>query len=117
MADALLIYAELAARGASGADVATGLNYLNQVRTRSGATSLTSYDEMDVLDERARELNLEGHRRSDLIRYNRFAGGSYIWPWKGGTATGTSIPDTYNLFPIPTTALQANPNLTQNPGY
>jgi hypothetical protein len=117
LADAYLIYAELAARGAANTDAATGLGYLNQVRTRAGASSLTSYTDMDVLDERARELNLEGHRRSDLIRYNRFTGGSYIWPWKGGVAQGTSIPDTYKLFPIPTTALQANPNLTQNPGY
>ena len=46
-----------------------------------------------------------------------FTGGSYIWPWKGGSASGSSIPDSYRLFPIPATALQANPNLTQNPNY
>ena len=28
---------------------------------------------------------------------------------------GTAIPATYNVFPIPLTALQANPNLTQKP--
>lgn len=117
LADAYLMYAELAWRGAANTDTATGLGYINQVRTRSGATALTSYDEDDILDERARELNLEGHRRTDLIRFGRFTGSNYIWPWKGGTASGTSIPDSYSVFPIPTTALQANPNLTQNADY
>ena len=46
-----------------------------------------------------------------------FTGGSYLWPWKGGVLNGTSIPATYNVYPIPSSALQANPNLTQNPGY
>ena len=117
LADAYLMYAELALRGAANTDVSTGLGYLNQVRNRSGASPLNSYSEDDVIDERGRELNLEGHRRSDLIRFGRFTGSTYTWPWKGGTAQGSSIPDTYSLFPIPTTALQSNRNLTQNPGY
>jgi hypothetical protein len=62
-------------------------------------------------------LNLEGHRRTDLIRFGKFTGGSYVWPWKGGAKDGASIPDTYKLFPIPLSALQSNPNLKQNPGY
>ena len=95
------------------------LTYVNDVRERSNADpiSMGELDEDFIIDERGRELNLEGHRRSDLIRFNRFTGGSYNWPWKGGTPEGTSIPDTYKLFPIPATALQANPNLTQNPGF
>ena len=70
-----------------------------------------------MIDERGRELMLEGHRRTDLIRFGRFTGGSYLWPWKGNVENGATIPSTYNLFPIPLPALQANPNLTQNPGY
>jgi hypothetical protein len=70
-----------------------------------------------ILDERARELNFEGHRRTDLIRYGKFTGGSYLWPWKGNVKDGTAIPDHYNLFPIPLKALEANPYLTPNPGY
>ena len=46
-----------------------------------------------------------------------FTGGSYLWPWKGGVKDGTSIPAHYNLYPIPSSALQANPNLSQNPGF
>ncbi|MDE3742936.1 RagB/SusD family nutrient uptake outer membrane protein [Maribacter sp. D37] len=119
LADAYLMYAECAIRGASGTDMSTARNYVNLVRTRSNASSISLSDlTLDfILDERARELNLEGHRRSDLIRFGKFTGGSYIWPWKGNTAQGTSIPSTYELFPIPSSALEANTNLSQNPGY
>lgn len=117
LADAYLIYAECALRGASTATVSQGLSYLNLIRTRAGATTLGSMTLQTVLDERGRELGLEGVRRQDLIRYGRFTGGTYLWPWKGGTANGTSISTNYNLFPIPESALQANPNLTQNTGY
>ncbi|MDF0715938.1 RagB/SusD family nutrient uptake outer membrane protein [Muricauda sp. 334s03] len=119
LADVYLLYAECAVRGASGADMGTALGYVNAVRNRSNASSVTQSDlTLDfILDERARELNLEGHRRSDLIRFGKFTGNSYIWPWKGNTLNGASIPDTYKLFPIPLTALEANGNLTQNPGF
>ena len=112
------MYAECARRGAGGT-LSQATTYVNLVRNRSNATSITESDlTLDfILDERGRELNLEGHRRSDLIRFGKFTGGSYLWPWKGNAQTGTSIPSTYNVFPIPLTALQANPNLTQNPGY
>lgn len=115
--DVLLMYSECALRGASGATTAQGLIYLNQVRSRAGATPLASITLLDVLNERGRELGLEGVRRQDLIRFGRFTGSTYNWPWKGGVVNGTSIPNTYRLFPIPFTALQANTNLTQNPGY
>ena len=119
LSDAYLMYAELALRGAAGADMNFALNYVNDVRIRSGASTISMGNlTLDfILDERARELNLEGHRRTDLIRFNKFTGGNYIWPWKGNTMEGTSIPDYYNLFPIPEQARGANPNLTQNPGY
>lgn len=119
LADAYLMYAECALRGASGTTISQALTYVNDVRNRSHATPIiTSELTLDfILDERGRELNFEGHRRTDLIRFGKFSGGTYLWPWKGGVVGGQSISATYNLFPIPTSALQANPNLTQNPGY
>lgn len=119
LADAYLMYAECVLRGATNGTPGQALQYVNAVRNRSNAASITAA-ELNlnfILDERGRELNFEGHRRSDLIRFGKFTGGSYLWPWKGGVKEGTSIPEHYNLYPIPLKAMQANPNLTQNPGY
>lgn len=119
LADAYLMYAECVVRGATGGSISQAVDYVNDVRERSNASTITAGDLTlaFLIDERGRELNLEGHRRSDLIRFGMFTGGSYLWPWKGNALNGTSIPSTYKLFPIPVQALQANPNLTQNPGY
>lgn len=118
LADVYLMYAECAVRGGGGS-LSQALQYVNDVRNRSHATPITSGQlTLDfILDERARELNFEGHRRSDLIRFGKFTGGTYLWPWKGNVKNGTAIPVHYNLFPIPLKAIQANPNLTQNIGY
>ncbi|MBD0833417.1 RagB/SusD family nutrient uptake outer membrane protein [Aestuariibaculum sediminum] len=119
LADAYLMYAECALRGAANTDMGSALKYVNDVRKRSHANTIGQTDlTLDfIIDERGRELNLEGHRRTDLIRFGMFTGSTYIWPWKGGVKNGTSIPSTYNVYPIPSSALQANPNLTQNKGY
>ncbi len=119
LADAYLMYAECTLRGASGGNMQTALGYVNDVRTRSNAAVISQSDlTLDfIIDERGRELNLEGHRRSDLIRFGMFTGGNYLWPWKGNIQNGAAIPETYKLFPIPSSALQANPNLSQNPGF
>jgi hypothetical protein len=117
LADAYLIYAECVLRGATSGTNAQALQYVNAVRARSKAAPMASITLNDIIDERGRELNLEGQRRTDLIRFGKFTGGAYLWPWKGGVAGGVAIPATYNLFPIPLAGLQANPNLTQNPGY
>lgn len=117
LSDAYLIYAECAVRGAAGTSMGQAITYFNQVRTRAGAPAVSVLSLDEVLNERGRELGLEGVRRQDLIRFGKFTGGSYLWPWKGGVKNGAAISDNYKLFPIPSTALQANPNLTQNPGY
>lgn len=119
LADAYLMYAECVLRGATGGSSAQALTYVNNVRQRAGAATITSGQlTLDfILDERARELNFEGHRRTDLIRFGKFTGSTYVWPWKGNVKNGTAIPEYYKLFPIPIQALGANPNLTQNPGF
>jgi len=70
-----------------------------------------------LIDERARELHWEAHRRQDLIRFGKYTGGAYNWAWKGNGQNGVALQSYLNLFPIPTASLKANPNLTQNPGY
>ena len=70
-----------------------------------------------ILDERARELYWEGHRRTDLIRYNKFTTADYLWPWKGRTPEGSATGAFRNLYPIPSADMGANPNLKQNTGY
>ncbi len=121
LSDAYLMYAEAFLRGGGGSsDLA--LSYINALRERAYGSDNGNISAEDltlefIIDERARELYYEGHRRQDLIRFNLFTGGTYLWPWKGGVPEGTAIPDHYNLFPFPLEALQANPLLKQNPGY
>ena len=118
-----LIYAEAVLRGGIGGSNATALNYINLLRTRaySGSTlgNITASQlTLDfILDERARELYYEATRRTDLIRYDKFTTGTYLWAWKGGIASGRATDAKYNLFPLPSTDLSSNPNLVQNTGY
>ena len=116
ISDVYLMYAEAVLRGGGG-DEATAISYVNLLRTRANTTIVSSIDLDFILNERARELYWEGTRRTDLIRYGRFTDGNYVWPWKGGVAEGTSTPSYRNILPIPSSDLNANPNLTQNPGY
>ncbi|MBT3243488.1 MAG: RagB/SusD family nutrient uptake outer membrane protein [Bacteroidetes bacterium] len=120
LADVYLMYAEAAIR--TGSSLSQAVEYVNMVRTRAFGEESGNISEGDlslewILDERARELFWEGHRRTDLIRFGKFSGGEYLWPWKGGSAEGQSIDDKFNLFPIPASDMGANINLQQNPGY
>ena len=119
LADAFLMYAEAYLRGGEGADAATALDYVNQLRRRAGVEEIASSDmSLDfILEERMRELYWEGHRRQDLIRFGRFTS-SYKWPWKNGVYIGVStLPEKYKIYPLPTTEVSINPNITQNEGY
>lgn len=111
LADVYLMLAELEKRGASGCN---GLDRFNDVRLRAGTAPVGSYTLDDVLSERMRELYWEGHRRSDLVRFGKYAGTAYNWPWKSGTYSGAAIADYRNLYAIP---VQFEATLGQNPGY
>lgn len=119
LADAYLMYAEAVLRGGSGGSRAQALEYVNQLRTRAGASQIgdSGLTLQFLLDERSRELYWEGHRRTDLIRFGQFTK-NYNWPWKNGVYSGTaSIDDKYKLYPLPAGEISANPNLKQNTGY
>lgn len=104
-ADVILMKAEaLARKGQSGA----ALPLVNQIRDRSNATPLASLTLDDLLNERGRELAFEMARRRDLIRFGKF---TQAWEFKDASD------DFRNLYPIPQNALDANPKLSQNPGY
>jgi len=109
LADIYLMYAEAAVRGA--ADVGAGVGYVNDIRERaygdqSGNITAGQLTLDFILDERARELYWECHRRTDLVRMG-----------KGNVAQGKATLDKFNLFPIPASDIGANPNLDQNAGY
>jgi hypothetical protein len=122
LADAYLMYAEAVLRGGSGGTTGEALTYINALRQRaygntSGNITAAQLNLNLILEERARELHWEGHRRTDLIRFGRFTSSEYVWPWKGGVKEGRGVDSFRQLFPIPTSDLTANPNLVQNPGY
>ncbi len=116
LGDIYLMYAEAVLRGGAG-DLGTALGYVNDLRVRAEASQVDQLTLSFILDERARELYWECHRRTDLVRYGLFTGGDYLWPWKGNVKEGTSTDSKYNIFPIPASDIGANPNLTQNTGY
>jgi len=120
LADAYLMYAEAFLRGGGGS-ASTAADYVNMLRERaygSNAGNIVATDlTLDfILDERSRELHWEGHRRTDLVRFNQFTENG-IWPWKGGIMEGKTTEKYRDLYPIPSSDIIANPTLKQNDGY
>ena len=96
-----------------------GKALFNEVHTRMGAGSIDgNLTARNILDERARELAWECHRRSDLVRFGLLTTSEYAWAWKGGVSDGmTSVNEKYNYYPIPSSDIISNTNLKQAPGY
>ena len=125
LADVYLMYAEAVKRGGTGGDITTAVGYINDLRKRAYGNYYVSQGRITeseltlefILDERARELYWECHRRTDLLRYGYFTTDDYLWAWKGGVQQGRASNDKYKLFPIPASDLNANPKLKQNDGY
>lgn len=105
-ADAHLMKIEAILRGGNSSENA--LTLYNELRTIRHASTVSGVELMDVLDERGRELYIEGWRRNDQIRFGTFTS---TWPMKENTE------EFRVLYPIPAVAIASNPNLEQNPGY
>lgn len=116
LGDIYLMYAEAVVRGGGGS-MTKAIDYVNALRKRAGASTISVLDLNFILDERSRELSWEMTRRTDLIRFGKFTTSAYLWPWKGNVKEGRAVEDYRNLFPIPNNDLVVNPNLKQNPGY
>lgn len=134
LADTYLLYAEaLMKRNMPGEAV----RFINKVRNRSHAVSITSADltagGMDfILDERSRELMSEEERRHTLIRVSQEGGkderdvNNYfkrrmrqLNEVAGRDARGMNDYETPVLFPIPQSFIDSNTGrkLKNNPGY
>jgi starch-binding outer membrane protein, SusD/RagB family len=112
LAEVYLIRAE--ARAQLGIDLAGAQSDLNQVRNRAGLSNTSATTQSALLtaiaQERKVELFGEGHRWLDLKRTNK--ADALIGELKPTTWKSTAI-----LWPIPTSQIDLNSNLTQNPGY
>jgi len=129
LAEAYLTYAEAVLRGAQTINGYSALDAVNALRNRAHSGKIASQitlsetenfttGSFNIINEWAREFFFEGRRRIDLIRFGMFGGDTtYKWEWKGGEQTGKNFSEDYNLFPIPSSDLNANSNLHQNTGY
>ncbi|MGI4803124.1 MAG: RagB/SusD family nutrient uptake outer membrane protein [Janthinobacterium lividum] len=106
--DVLLMKAECQYRLGN---IATALTFTSPVRLRAKLAnfSATAFNLDSILAERGREFVWEGWRKQDLIRFGHFGDRKQF---KAADADNHT-----QLFPIPQTARQKNPNLVQNPGY
>lgn len=108
-ADVLLMKAEAILRGGTATGGQTALSIVNGIRTTRGASTLASVNLTTMLAERGRELYLEGWRRNDLVRFEKF---NDPVDQRASKSDASKV-----VFAIPVQAVSTNPNLKQNFGY
>lgn len=125
-ADILLMYAEAVIQsGSTPAGGITPLAAINQVRQRPSVNMpvLTGTPDMNTIEqERILELTDEGHRFYDLLRLGKVAA---RFAYLESTDPNFKKYASYNPFkkgkdewlPIPSTELQSNKNMINNPGW
>ena len=102
-----LIKAEASLEAGNAGEALTLVNTL-RARVFEPDEPLAAVDRDAILRERLFELAGEAKRRQDLIRHGKFTA-----PWSFKPQGGPELV----LMPIPQPQLDANPLLTQNPGY
>ena len=92
---------------------------LYEVRCRAGLTNRSTIEGLSqmqmrekIIHERRMELAFEGHRWFDMIRYKDNYALNFLHSIGKTAATSKHL-----LLPIPTQEREANPKLTQNPGW
>lgn len=130
LSEVYLIAAESALLSSDPANISKAVTYLNEIRKRSPnlapATSATIDVDM-ILDERSKELFMEGHRYFDLLRHRKAIEFNDDFIDVGGLPNNlrTKIINENGEFfykcilPIPKVEINANPAIgeQQNPGY
>jgi starch-binding outer membrane protein, SusD/RagB family len=109
LSDVYLMKAEAILRGGTATGGQTALSLVNAIRAKRGVPALGSVNLTQLLEERGRELYLEGHRRTDMVRFGVFNAPVEERP---NASEGFKV-----VYPIPTISLSSNPNLKQNFGY
>lgn len=134
LAEVYLIFAEAALQ--TGQDMGLALDYINEIRNRAGHVEATELTDELIRRERRVELAFEGLRYFDIKRWDlgqEVIDGPYYASRDGSVDSQTGevtwdegyimlenrnfIPERNYLLPIPQSELDANPEMTQNPGY
>ena len=129
-ADILLLEAEATVQ--SGGSTSAAIGFINQVRARARAMVPAGTEPADfsttetsttvimqwIMDERLRELAGEGQRWFDLRRWNTEGiitlNNAFFSPT---VPVNMNYQDKNIYFPIPSTEIDVNVNVQQNPGY
>jgi len=124
-ADVLLIYAE-ALNEAEGGPTTEAYNAVNLIRGRAELADLAGLSQEDFREavriEQIHELSFENKTWYDMVRWRKaynpetnvledFVGHNFSY------LPNKALTERELLFPIPTSEMQNNPNLTQNTGY
>jgi hypothetical protein len=117
-ADILLTKAEASARKNNNWNDPIALALVNQIRLQhGGVTPYATMDANSFYGERGREMFAECFKRQDMIRFGKYNAAWRFHTTDPADALGPAGINHLNIFPIPATQINANRNLTQNPGY
>ena len=114
-------------------DAGKATEYINLIRTRAQASTISGTVTMDEIKTESRlELYFEGQRYENLIRWGDAASvlatkgqqnpalqtdGSITWQSYNEASECGFKTGKHELFPFPDTEMSVNPNMVQNPGW